>query len=144
MTDSRSTDAIDAALRYADGEITRDELTDAANAARVAFNLCKVPIYENDTLYAAAAAAASNAAAAASAAASAANTSIGTIFAAYAAANAAAAAADAAFSVAAAAAAAAEESARSANRLQTANICREILTGAIMEKVKRLSKNHIK
>jgi hypothetical protein len=127
MTDSRSTDAIDAALRYADGEITRDELTDAAYySACFAFHDSNANIYEN-AAYAAysAAYAEANAYAAASAAAAAV---------AYAAAAAVAYAASASNSEKKV------ERAKSANRLQTANICRKVLTDAIMEKMEEIKK----
>jgi hypothetical protein len=100
MKDKRSTDAIDACLRYAAGEIDKSELENYAAAAR-------------DVAYAAGAAAYYSAEYAARAA--------------YAAADSASA------SSAAARAASAADDTFSA---RTANICREVLTQAVMEKVK--------
>ena len=112
MTDKRSTDAIDVALAFGRGEITQKELKIAAA----------------DTAAYAAVANAANAAYAA--------------YAAYAAANAAAdAVANAAYADAADAAYAAYAAANAAkieNRLQTANICREILTDVVFDAINNL------
>jgi hypothetical protein len=100
MKDKRSTDAIDACLRYAAGEIGESELENYAYAAYAA----------SDAAYAA-----------------------------YAASDAAYYSAYFDNSVAASAAAAHASAARTANRLLTADICREQLTQAVMEKVSKLT-----
>jgi hypothetical protein len=112
MTYKRSTDAIDAALRYADGEISREELDGYARATAYADDAAAAYAAYADDAAAAAAAYADDAAAAAAAA--------------------AAAYADAAAVYAADAAA--------ANQRQTADICREVLTDAVFEKVNQKSK----
>ena len=118
MKDERSTDAIDAALRYSNYEIDREELNKYADAADDA-----IADAANDAATAAAAAA-------------------NTTYAAYVAARAAAYAADAAAYVAARAsayvAARAAADAIQENRQQTADICRDILTDAVFEKIKQL------
>jgi hypothetical protein len=125
MEDKRSTDAIDACFRYAAGEIGKSELENYAAAAYAAYAAeyaaraadeaaAGAAYYAARADYYAAAGAAVYAARAADAARAAANS-------AYYAANSAGAAA------------------RSANRLLTANICREQLTQAVMEKVKNYS-----
>jgi len=124
MKDPRSLAALDAAIAFGRGEITEKELAAAA-------------AYAADAAYAAAAAAA--AAAADAAAADAAYVATATA-AAYAADAAYAAAAYAAY--AAYAADAAYAAARKANQQQTADICREILTEAVMEAAK--SGNNLK
>jgi hypothetical protein len=108
MRDERSTAAVDAALQYADGELSREDMQEYEDAAIDAFNAAK----------------------AAGAAASADSWS------AYAAAKAAAAAAAAAGD--AAAAGAGDAAARAANRRQTADICREELTEAVMQAAEKL------
>ena len=114
MTDRRSTAAVDAAMRYAAGRISRDELDMYANRATAATTIVD---YTNDkaTYYAdyAAARAAADARAAHAAAAAAAH-------------------ADAASASRAAA------SSKTANRRQTADICREVLTDAVFEKINQL------
>jgi hypothetical protein len=109
MKDKRSTDAIDAAMRYANGEITREELNKYAVAA---YNAATAASYDDadDVAYAADAAySATSASASASA-----------TYAAYAVASATSYAADAA----------------AANYQATADICREILTEEVFEKLK--------
>jgi hypothetical protein len=112
MTDSRSTAAVDAALRYAAGEISRAELNVYAAADTI----------RRFAAYAAFAAA---------------STSYHAWAVAYTAAHAAVDAIDTADD-------AARVAARDANRRQTADICREVLTEAVFEKVKQLQndKNH--
>jgi hypothetical protein len=107
MSDERSVKAVDVAIAFGEGRATRDELNAATAAAY------------------AAAYAATDAAAAAAAATYAATYADAYVAAAYAAA--AAAAADAA--------AAAAASARDANRLQTADICRQYIGDLIIQKV---------
>jgi hypothetical protein len=117
MKDQRSRDAVKSAIDYGNGIINKDQLKNAAAAAYVA--------------YAAAAYAAADAAAAAAA------------YAAYAAADvayAAAAAADDAAAYAAADAAAAA-TAKKQNQLQTADICRELLTDAVLKAWKKTTNN---
>jgi hypothetical protein len=114
MRDKRSTEAIDAAFRYAAGEISREELNKYAAAAYAA------------AAYAAAAYAVAIAYAATSAYA-----------AAYAYAADAADAADAAGAAAYATICAAASIAEKIERMQqTADICREVLTDAVFEKIK--------
>jgi len=121
MKDKRSTDAIDAAIKFGNGEITESELKTAADAAYSAdaAAAAAAAAYAADA-YAADAAYSADAAAAAAAAAYAAD--------AY--------AADAAYSADAAAAAysadaayriAARKKAREENQMLTANICRQYL-----------------
>jgi hypothetical protein len=112
MKDKRSTDAIDAAMRYANGEITREELNKYTAAA---YNAATAASY--DVAYAANAA---NAAYSATSATSASASATSAAYAAYAVAAASAYAADAA----------------SANYQATADICREILTEEVFEKIK--------
>jgi hypothetical protein len=103
MKDPRSAAAVDAALRYADGEISREELNVYASAVAI------VAAYAH------------------------------TAYAAYAAAddtNAATVAACAAYAVAANDDAY-TNAARDANRRQTADICRQVLTEAVFEIVKQ-------
>jgi hypothetical protein len=120
MKDERSTNAVDAAIAFGNGEITREELNAAAAAAYAASAAAAAA-------YAASAAASDADAYAASAAASAAASD------AYAAAYAASAAAAAAYAASAAAAAAAAASAAAAaaarknNQQLTADICRKYL-----------------
>jgi hypothetical protein len=120
MKDSRSTDAIDAALRYADGEITREQLdrydmdatTFAASRALAAGSYAAAAYYATGYAAAAAAAALTDAA------------------------DAAADAAGYAADSAALADAAGYAAARNANLLETARICREVLTDEVFKKVK--------
>jgi hypothetical protein len=106
MKDERSIKACEIALKFSDGLATRDELDAAADAAYAAA----------DAAYAAAA------------------------YAAYAAADDAAyaayAAADAAYAAADDAAYAAYAAARTKNQLETANICRELLTDSVLSLLK--------
>jgi hypothetical protein len=117
MKDKRSTDAIDVAMRYANGEITREELnkyiTAASYAADAATDVASAAYNATTYTYAASAYAAT----AASAVAYAIDT------AATSAASASAAASDAA-------------DASSANYQATADICREVLTEEVFEKLK--------
>jgi hypothetical protein len=129
MKDKRSTDAIDAALRYAAGEISREELNEYARAAADA-SCAYYAAY--DASYAADAASYARAAYAAASAY------------AYAAASAYRAAASyyasyASYAARSASYAAAYRAAEAANQLDTAAICREVLTEAVIEKVKQLS-----
>jgi hypothetical protein len=117
MKDKRSTDAIDACFRYAAGEIGESEMIEYARAAADADSSSAT--YASAAAYAAAYAATR---------------------AYYSADRAAAAAASDAYS--ASDAYAASEAARAANRQQTANICREVLTQAVMEKVNILESNN--
>jgi len=114
MKDERSTKAVDAAIAYGNGEITREEL---AYATAAAYDAVAADTYTYATAYATAAAYAYAAAAADAYAA------------AYAAAAAAADAAAAAYAYADAAAAAYAyaAAARTNNRQQTADICRQYL-----------------
>jgi hypothetical protein len=124
MKDQRSRDAVKAAIDYGNGLIDETELQTAAYAALAAYAAAYASY---------ATASAADAADAASSAADAADA------AAYAAASAAASAADAATSAADAADAAdAASAAYEKNRLQTADICREILTDEVMEKIDKL------
>ena len=131
MKDQRSLDAIDACYRYANGEISREELnTYAADAAYAAAAYAAA--------YAAAAAYASDAAAYAASYAS-------DAYAAYAYASASAAAASAADAYAASASASAsklESFSRYTSKLESlkksADICREILTEDVLMKYKKL------
>jgi hypothetical protein len=133
MTDKRSTAAVDAALLYADGKITEEELQKYACAAAAAADAAYSYADAADA-YAAANAADANAAADdAAAAADDANAAA----AAYAANAAAYAAADADAAAAAAANYYAANAARAANRKETAKICREILTEAVFEKTNK-------
>jgi hypothetical protein len=127
MKDSRSADAVDAALRYANGEIGEDELEKYKIAALAA------EIVAFDAVNSVNANAVNANAANANAAKTAAKT---------AAVPSAAYAADVACDVACAAACAADyyTDAYAANQLKTANICREVLTEAVLEKVNQ-SKN---
>ncbi len=144
MKDERSTNSIDVAIRYGNGQATDDELNaaaaDAADAAAAA-----------DAAYAAAAAAdaaaADAAADAAYAAADAAAADAADAAAAYAAAAAAYAAADAAYAAAAAADAAAADAAaayaaaadaRKVVRKETSDICRQYIGSEIIKKVNEL------
>jgi hypothetical protein len=122
MMDKRSTDAIDAALRYADGKISREELnvyTRAADAAILAAILAAV--FSDEAAHAAHAALAAFAA--------------HSVLPAYFDVD-----VDAASMAARAASYAARvsDAARAANRRQTADVCREVLTDAVFEKVKQL------
>jgi len=112
MKDERSRKAVKAAIDFGNGVASREELDAASDAAHVAAKDAF------DYAFAAYAAAASNAA-----------------YAAYAAANAAYAAAAYAASYASSASAAAADAAKKANQLQTANICREVLTDFIKSKL---------
>jgi len=107
MKDPRSVAAVDAAIAFGRGEITKQELKEAYAAAAAA---------SSSSSAAYAASAAYSAAAAADAAYAASSSS------------------SAAYAVAYAAAAAA----RTKNRQQTADICREILTAAVFEKLAAL------
>jgi len=104
MKDERSIKAVDAAIAYGNGEVSKEELKDAA--------------------YASYASAASSAASSAYAAAS---------FAAYAPSYAASAAASFAASAAAYASAASSAAAKKSNQIETANICRKYLGKLILE-----------
>ncbi|MDR0681626.1 MAG: hypothetical protein LBG15_07255, partial [Dysgonamonadaceae bacterium] len=101
MKDKRSTDAVDAALRYADGEIGREELGGYAAAAN---NVLTYDAYANPY----------------------ANASFSAYYAVRAVfpSNAAIYADDASYYA----------TKRTSNQLVTANICREVLTEAVMEK----------
>jgi hypothetical protein len=139
LKDERSIAAVDAAIAFGEGKITREDLTaayaadatyaDAAYAV-AAYAADAAAADASDATYAAAAAAVYAAAAAAAAAYAAAAA------AAYAAAAAAAAYAAAASDAAYAAAAYAKKN----NQIQTADICRKYLTEAILEKVKEATK----
>lgn len=123
MKDRRSRYAVKSAIDYGNGIITKDQLKNAADAAYDAADVAAAY-----AAYAAAATAAANANAA-NAATAAAN-----------AANAAAyAAADAADVAAYAANAAAD--AKKQNQLQTADICRELLTDAVSKAWKKTTNN---
>jgi hypothetical protein len=140
LMDKRSVGAVNAALRYASGEIGVDELEKHANdayAAHVAVDVAHAAANLAAHAAYAAFAAAHNAInlSAAHAATFAANAEA---YAAYAAEGEAYAAAGAAAVAAAAAATAARAAAYAANQLQTANICREVLTEAVLEKVGQL------
>jgi hypothetical protein len=117
MTDERSPNAIDAALRYAGGRISREELDKfAASAASAATYV----VYHSTPAAGAASCAAASAARA--------------VF------------SDPADSVAkhsadSAAYFASSSTFRTINLRQTADICREILTDAVMEKVKQFNHN---
>jgi hypothetical protein len=121
MTDKRSRAAVDAALRYANGKISSERLykyADEARAVYSAYSAAPAAAYSSDfAAHAAAARAAAHVANAAD--------------------NAAARAAADAAGYAADAADASFADARRANRLQAANICREVLTAAVLEKVKQ-------
>jgi hypothetical protein len=134
MKDKRSVVAIESAIAFGRGEIGRKELADAADAAYAAYAAADAA----DAAYAAAYAA--YAADAADAAADAAYAAAYAAYAAYAAdaADAAAGAAAAAAADAAYAAAGADATARDKNRLETANICRKILTVAVFEAAERV------
>lgn len=153
MRDERSAAAVNAALWYADGKISRAQLMEHAAMARLAECLA----YADRTVKATAALAAAYAtladatahAAHAAADANAAHAVHAAAHAAFAAAYAAtfsdgsvaaAGAADAAAYAAATstAADADADAARRANQLQTANICREILTDAVLAKVNQV------
>ena len=135
MTDQRSVNAVSAAIAYGDGMLSRKQLNDAAFDAAFA---AAADDYAFDAAFADADAAAANAAAFdadayadADAADAAANADAADAAAAY-------AAADAAFAYAAADAAAADAAfvdARQQNLKQTADICREILTDEILQKL---------
>ncbi|MDR1984097.1 MAG: hypothetical protein LBQ28_04670 [Prevotellaceae bacterium] len=128
MKDERCTAAIDAALDYADGKISRDKLNEFADAAYAAYaayaNAAAAAAY---AAYAAYADAAANAAYAAAAAANA-----------YANAYAAAAAANAYANANAAAAAAYAAYAKTKNQQETADICRSVLTDEVFKLIEKL------
>ena len=107
MKDQRSIDAVDGAIAYGRGEISKEELAELSRAADAA-------AYAADAAYAAADAAT------------------------YAAADVAVAIATAAAVYAAYAAADAVYAAYKENQQQTADICREILTGKVLEKISEL------
>jgi hypothetical protein len=111
MTDKRSTDAIDAALRYADGKISREELNKYAADAAAAFADADAA----SSVYADAAAAAA---------------AVAVVYASSAASSAYADAAAGIFDIS-----------RKDNQLATANICRKVLTEAVFEKARILMKN---
>jgi len=123
MKDDRSKKAVKAAIDYGNGKITKKQLNTAYTAA-----------------YAAAAAAAADAAGADAYAGAGAYAAYAAAAAGAGAAYAAAGAADAYADVGAAGAAAAGAGAayKIINQLQTANICRGILTKAVFEKIKKL------
>jgi hypothetical protein len=128
MKDKRSVVAIESAIAFGRGEIGQKELDAAASTAYAAY-----ASYANAAAYAAYAASYANAATYAYAAADAAS------YAAYVAA--AAADADATYAAAAAYTAAADAAAyaaRDKNRLETANICRKILSGTVFAKIAAL------
>lgn len=127
MRDERSANAIDVALRFAEGKATLSELNDAANAAKKAAKKAAA-----NAAYAANAAAAY----AAYAAAYAAYAAYDAAYAAYDAAYSANAAYNAAAANAKAAYAAAYVSAKTTNILETANICRKTLTDEMFLKLK--------
>ena len=138
MKDQKSLDALDACFKYANGEITREELdvyayaayADAADAASATAASAAYAAYAASAAYADAAAAAAAAAA----------------YAAYAAYAAAAAAAYYAYTAATAAAAAAYADTATATADATkmdslkksADICKEILTEDVLQKYKNL------
>jgi hypothetical protein len=127
MEDERSIAAVDATLRYANGEITRDALKVYATAAREARNAVGRPSY---TMSYTMSNAHNTAAYAASVAYSVAAVDASAFsFTAYAACYAAYYAADFADGVV------------SASRRRTADICREVLTEAVFEKVGKLPEN---
>ena len=125
MKDERSIKAVEAAIAFGEGNITRGELDAAAAAA-----------YAADAAYAAAAYAAYAADAAADAAYAAADAAADA--AAADAAYAAYAADDAADAAAADAAAAAATDARTKNQLETADICRKYIGQLIIDKVNEI------
>jgi hypothetical protein len=151
MKDKRSTDAIDAALLYADGKITENELDAYATRAfsaqwkaeweakqKAASATYNATYATYDAASAAAYAASAYAASAYAASADAASAAV-----AYAVAYAvacAAAYADAEVADAEVAAAEVAAATRKANQLQTANICREVLSDAVFN---RLRSNNI-
>jgi hypothetical protein len=127
MKDPRSTAAVDAAVSFGRGEITEKELAAAAYAA-----------YATATATATAAATAAAAAYAATATATATAAATATATAPAAAATAATAYATAYAATAYAADyAAGAAAAKKANQQQTADICREILTKAVMDAAER-------
>jgi hypothetical protein len=121
MEDKRSTDAVDACFRYAAGEIGESEMIEYARAAAYADS-------SSATYASAAADAAADAAAAAARA--------------YYSSASAACAADEAADAADYAADTADTADYTANLRQTANICLEVLTQAVMEKVNILESNN--
>jgi len=131
MKDERSKNAVKAAILYGEGKVTDEELRYAAYAAADAADAAAY--VASAAAYAAnAASAAANAASAASAADAAAAAAAYT--AAYATSTADASSA-AAYATAYAAASAAADAARKENQMETANICRELLTDAVMEQI---------
>ena len=119
MKDERSTNAIDVAIMYGNGGADDEQLKAAAYAADAAYAAAAYVAADATAAYAAAAATAAYAAAAAAYATDAA----------YAA---------AAYATAAYAAAAAAYAARSKNRQQTADICREYIGQLIIDKVNEI------
>ena len=107
MKDERSTDAVDAALRYADDEISGEELNKYAR-------------YAYDAYYASAA----DWAAWAAYCAACSDRSV-----------------DAVRTACSGRSVDAVRAAYAASRLETANICREVLTGAVFEKVRQINDN---
>jgi hypothetical protein len=133
MKDERSRKAVDTAIAFGRGEVTRQELDHAAAYAAYAANAAAyaADAAANAAAYdanAAANAAAYDANAAANAAAYDANAAANAADAANAAADAAANAADAANAV------------KKSNQIQTANICREVFGVELIEKVNELLK----
>jgi hypothetical protein len=109
MEDKRSIDALDAAEKYGNGKISREELNEAAVSAAVAAAAASYSAYASYASYSAA----------------------------YAAAYAAVAFAAAASSAAYAAASAAAASARTKSLNKSADICREILTDEVLTAYKK-------
>jgi hypothetical protein len=155
MKDKRNTDALDAALRYAEGKISRKELEEYAGVSYVAvdnvdtYDTCALvcSVINTDTPSVASAATAADVAYAAA---------TETAYAPYAAVARAIQAADpiayaAGFAAAYAAAvdayadaAVIANAAKEANQLATANVCRAILTKAVFEKVKTIQAKQFK
>jgi hypothetical protein len=133
MKDKRSTDAVDAALRYADGKINREELDKYAIEADKAVALAAVDVdhanYASTIVAAVAAAIASTAAAA--------HADAVAVHAAH------AAHAAHAYNADVRDAHNAGYIAATANRRQTADICREILTEAVFEKINQTNNTKI-
>jgi hypothetical protein len=137
MEDSRSAGAVDAALRYGSGEAEIGEPLSHSRAAHAAYLEAATDAHADYADHVTRAArAATRAAAHAALAAHAANaTAYAEDADAYAAATDAAAYAAKAAAYAAKSADDAYAEAEAASRLQTANICREVLTEAVLEKV---------
>jgi len=126
MKDDRSIKAVDAAIAYGNGEISKEELKDSSYASYAAY-------YAADASYAASAYAASAASAAYAASAYAAYYAAS--YAADAAADAASYAAYYAADASYAASAASAAASRKSNQIETADICRKYLGKLILEKL---------